>query len=85
MDQAASLSAWEVRAGTQPAAMAAWRGEPSFVLNQPAYAAGSVLVAGPVFLEMAQSCAQALHGPARHGIIGPGDPPCTNKATSSSS
>jgi len=37
------------RTGFEDALFAAWRGDPAFVLNQPAYAAGSVLVAGPDF------------------------------------
>ncbi|MBL0888471.1 3-isopropylmalate dehydratase small subunit [Myceligenerans indicum] len=37
------------RTGFEDALFAAWRGDPSFVLNQDAYAAGSVLVAGPDF------------------------------------
>jgi 3-isopropylmalate/(R)-2-methylmalate dehydratase small subunit len=37
------------RTGFEDGLFAAWRGDPSFVLNQPAYAAGSVLVAGPDF------------------------------------
>ena len=37
------------RTGFEDALFAAWRGDPGFVLNQPAYAAGSVLVAGPDF------------------------------------
>src|SRR6476469_7332303 len=37
------------RTGLEDGVFAAWRGDPSFVLNQPAYAAGSVLVAGPDF------------------------------------
>ena len=37
------------RTGFEDALFAAWRGDPEFVLNQPAYAAGSVLVAGPDF------------------------------------
>jgi len=37
------------RTGFEDALFAAWRGDSSFVLNQPAYAAGSVLVAGPDF------------------------------------
>jgi len=35
--------------GFEDALFAAWRGDPSFVLNQEAYSAGSVLVAGPDF------------------------------------
>lgn len=37
------------RTGFEDALFAAWRGDPEFVLNQDAYAAGSVLVAGPDF------------------------------------
>ena len=37
------------RTGFEDALFAAWRGDPTFVLNQPAYASGSVLVAGPDF------------------------------------
>ena len=37
------------RTGFEDALFAAWRGDESFVLNQPAYANGSVLVAGPDF------------------------------------
>ena len=37
------------RTGFEDGLFAAWRGDPRFVLNQPAYAAGSVLVAGPDF------------------------------------
>ncbi|MFC7405459.1 3-isopropylmalate dehydratase small subunit [Georgenia alba] len=37
------------RTGFEDALFAAWRGDESFVLNQPAYRAGSVLVAGPDF------------------------------------
>jgi 3-isopropylmalate/(R)-2-methylmalate dehydratase small subunit len=37
------------RTGFEDALFAAWRGDESFVLNQPPYAAGSVLVAGPDF------------------------------------
>ncbi len=37
------------RTGFEDALFAAWRGDPGFVLNQPAYTAGSVLVAGPDF------------------------------------
>jgi 3-isopropylmalate/(R)-2-methylmalate dehydratase small subunit len=37
------------RTGFEDALFAAWRGDPGFVLNQPAYANGSVLVAGPDF------------------------------------
>ncbi|MFO7244842.1 MAG: 3-isopropylmalate dehydratase small subunit [Actinomycetes bacterium] len=37
------------RTGFEDALFAAWRGDPDFVLNQPAYAKGSVLVAGPDF------------------------------------
>src|SRR3954447_19110959 len=37
------------RTGFEDALFAAWRGDPDFVLNQPAYANGSVLVAGPDF------------------------------------
>ena len=37
------------RTGFEDTLFAAWRGDPDFVLNQPAYRAGSVLVAGPDF------------------------------------
>ncbi|WP_448061441.1 3-isopropylmalate dehydratase small subunit [Cellulomonas hominis] len=37
------------RTGFEDALFAAWRGDPAFVLNQDAYRAGSVLVAGPDF------------------------------------
>ena len=37
------------RTGFEDALFAAWRGDPSFILNQDAYKAGSVLVAGPDF------------------------------------
>jgi len=37
------------RTGFEDALFAAWRGDPSFVLNQEAYRTGSVLVAGPDF------------------------------------
>jgi 3-isopropylmalate/(R)-2-methylmalate dehydratase small subunit len=37
------------RTGFEDGLFAAWRGDESFVLNQPPYAAGSVLVAGPDF------------------------------------
>ncbi len=37
------------RTGFEDGLFAAWRGDSSFVLNQPAYASGSVLVAGPDF------------------------------------
>ena len=37
------------RTGFEDGLFAAWRNDPSFVLNDPAYAAGSVLVAGPDF------------------------------------
>ncbi|MFW6776202.1 3-isopropylmalate dehydratase small subunit [Nocardioides sp. CPCC 205120] len=37
------------RSGFEDGLFAAWRNDPEFVLNQPAYAAGSVLVAGPDF------------------------------------
>ena len=37
------------RTGFEDGLFAAWRGDPSFVLNQQAYATGSVLVAGPDF------------------------------------
>ena len=37
------------RTGFEDALFAAWRGDPDFVLNQEAYSAGSVLVAGPDF------------------------------------
>ena len=37
------------RTGFEDALFAAWRGDPTFVLNQEAYATGSVLVAGPDF------------------------------------
>jgi len=37
------------RTGFEDALFAAWRADPAFVLNQPAYSAGSVLVAGTDF------------------------------------
>jgi 3-isopropylmalate/(R)-2-methylmalate dehydratase small subunit len=37
------------RTGFEDGLFAAWRGDPSFVLNSPEYAGGSVLVAGPDF------------------------------------
>ena len=37
------------RSGFEDGLFAAWRNDPGFVLNDPAYAAGSVLVAGPDF------------------------------------
>ncbi|WP_205474274.1 3-isopropylmalate dehydratase small subunit [Nocardioides sp. SYSU D00038] len=37
------------RDGFEDGLFSAWRNDPSFVLNQPAYAGGSVLVAGPDF------------------------------------
>src|SRR5436190_7850924 len=37
------------RTGFEDGLFAAWRNDPEFVLNKPAYAAGSVLVAGPDF------------------------------------
>ncbi|PFG32704.1 3-isopropylmalate dehydratase small subunit [Sanguibacter antarcticus] len=37
------------RTGFEDALFAAWRGDPAFILNQPAYSSGSVLVAGPDF------------------------------------
>jgi 3-isopropylmalate/(R)-2-methylmalate dehydratase small subunit len=37
------------RTGFEDGLFSAWRSDPSFVLNNPAYAAGSVLVAGPDF------------------------------------
>lgn len=37
------------RTGFEDGLFSAWRGDPDFVLNNPAYAAGSVLVAGPDF------------------------------------
>ena len=37
------------RTGFEEGLFAAWRGDPAFVLNDPAYASGSVLVAGPDF------------------------------------
>lgn len=37
------------RTGFEDGLFSAWRSDPEFVLNQPAYAAGSVLVAGPDF------------------------------------
>ena len=37
------------RTGFEDGLFAAWRGDPDFVLNQPAYASGTVLVAGPDF------------------------------------
>ena len=37
------------RTGFEDGLFAAWRNDPEFVLNQPAYSAGSILVAGPDF------------------------------------
>src|SRR5206468_10214082 len=37
------------RTGFEDALFAAWRQDPDFVLNQPAYAGATVLVAGPDF------------------------------------
>ena len=37
------------RTGFEDGLFAAWRGDPDFVLNQPPYVRGSVLVAGPDF------------------------------------
>ena len=37
------------RTGFEDGLFSAWRNDPSFVLNNPAYAGGSVLVAGPDF------------------------------------
>jgi 3-isopropylmalate/(R)-2-methylmalate dehydratase small subunit len=37
------------RTGFEDGLFSAWRGDPDFVLNNPVYAAGSVLVAGPDF------------------------------------
>ena len=37
------------RTGFEDGLFAAWRNDPGFVLNQPSYAPGSVLVAGPDF------------------------------------
>jgi len=37
------------RTGFEDGLFAAWRSDPSFVLNQPAFSTGSVLVAGPDF------------------------------------
>jgi 3-isopropylmalate/(R)-2-methylmalate dehydratase small subunit len=37
------------RSGFEDGLFAAWRNDPTFVLNDPAYAEGSVLVAGPDF------------------------------------
>ncbi len=37
------------RTGFEDGLFAAWRNDPTFVLNNPAYAGGSVLVAGPDF------------------------------------
>ena len=37
------------RTGFGDGLFAAWRGDPEFVLNQPAYAFGTILVAGPDF------------------------------------
>ncbi len=37
------------RTGFEDGLFSAWRNDPTFVLNQPAYRAGSVLVAGPDF------------------------------------
>ncbi len=40
---------WVVRTGFEDGLFARWREDPTFVLNQSAYADGSVLVAGPDF------------------------------------
>ncbi|MDR1767382.1 MAG: 3-isopropylmalate dehydratase small subunit [Propionibacteriaceae bacterium] len=37
------------RSGFEDGLFAAWRGDPEFVLNDPAYAKGTILVAGPDF------------------------------------
>lgn len=37
------------RTGFEDGLFSAWRNDPAFVLNQPAYVAGSILVAGPDF------------------------------------
>jgi 3-isopropylmalate/(R)-2-methylmalate dehydratase small subunit len=37
------------RSGFEDGLFAAWRGDPDFILNNPAYQAGTVLVAGPDF------------------------------------
>ena len=37
------------KTGFEDALFAAWRGDSEFILNQPAYAGGQVLVAGPDF------------------------------------
>ena len=37
------------RTGFADGLFSAWRGDPAFVLNQPAYAAATILVAGPEF------------------------------------
>lgn len=37
------------RTGFEDGLFSAWRNDPAFVLNQPAFAAGSILVAGPDF------------------------------------
>ncbi|MFT4288356.1 3-isopropylmalate dehydratase small subunit [Nocardioides sp.] len=37
------------RSGFEDGLFAAWRGDPEFILNNPAYASGTVLVAGPDF------------------------------------
>ena len=37
------------KSGFEDGLFAAWRGDPTFVLNDPAFSAGSVLVAGPDF------------------------------------
>ncbi|MDR1710618.1 MAG: 3-isopropylmalate dehydratase small subunit [Propionibacteriaceae bacterium] len=37
------------RTGFEDGLFSAWRGDPAFVLNNPAYAAGSILIAGPDF------------------------------------
>ena len=44
-----STSSGSRRTGFEDGLFAAWRNDPDFVLNRPAYAAGSVLVAGPDF------------------------------------
>ena len=52
------------RTGFEDGLFAAWRNDPGFVLNQPEYAAGTVLVAGPDFGtgSSREHAVWALHG-----------------------
>ena len=59
------------RTGFEDGLFAAWRNDPTFVLNRPEYAGGSVLVAGPDFGtgSSREHAVWALHGlrlPGRH-------------------